>query len=138
TIKEQEPRRLNEESADRTWKRPNRKLKRRQLDPVRLQRALNQQDRGNGDENVLAEEQADIVGRRRHRGHMLSGRLVELPMLLLGGGKRHRRDQRPDRLSLARHRSQAERRKDLAETEIEDEHPPRRGAAHPADQSAGL
>ncbi len=82
--------------------------------------------------DVLAEEQPDIVGRGRHRLHPLGRLLVELAMLLLGRGERHRRDQRADGLRMARDRRQAERREDLPEAEIDDEQPPGRCAAHSA------
>ena len=57
------------------------------------------------EEDVLAEEQADIVGRRRHRLDPFGRALVELTVLLLRGRNRHRGNQRPHRLRMARHGS---------------------------------
>ena len=124
---------MDQEGADRGRYRPHRQLEGRQRDPEACERALDQQDRRDREENILAEEQPDIVGGRRHRFHMLRGVLVELAVLLLRGGDHHRRDERPHGLRMPRDRSQAERGEDLADREIDDQQPARGRAANAGD-----
>ena len=63
---------------------------------------LDQQDRGDRDEDVLAEEQADIVGRGRHGLDPLVGRSSSSPCCFSAAASGHRRDQRAHRLRRAR------------------------------------
>ena len=67
---------MDEEGADRAGDRPQREVQRLDIVTIGREDLLDQDDRADGDENVLAEEEADIVGRRRHRLHVLGRVLV--------------------------------------------------------------
>jgi hypothetical protein len=112
---------MDQEGDDRGRDRPDRQLERRQLIAVGRQGLLDQDDRADRDEDVLAEEQADIVGGSRIALHLFGGFLLELAMLLLGRGQRHRRDQRPHRLGMAGNRREAERSRHLPEEQVDDQ-----------------
>ncbi len=43
------------------------------LDPTRLQhKVVHEDDRAEGDKNIFAEEQPDVIGRRRHRAQAVA------------------------------------------------------------------
>ncbi len=92
---------MNQEGADRGGDCPQRQVERRQLDSEARHRTLDEENGADGNEDVLAEEEPDVVGRRRQSLHLLASVLVELAMLLFRGGFGHWSDQWPDGLWMA-------------------------------------
>ena len=116
--------------------RPQRQLRRRDRYSVLLQKTADQQDRADGDEDVLAEEERDVVDRGGIGADKIAGFLVERGVAL-GRRFRHRRDDGAHHLNGSAKRGEAERRSDLADGEIEDEDAARAGALQLADERAG-
>ena len=53
---------MDRERGDRRGDRPDRELERFDHDAVLLKEALDQEDRGNGNEDIFTEKESDIVG----------------------------------------------------------------------------
>ena len=127
---------MHREGGHRGRDRPQRHLQRLDAHAVLLEEALDEQDRADGDEHVLAEEQPDVVGRRGVGAHEPPLRLAERAEPRLRGPLGHGRDERPHHLRVPAERGEAERGGDLAEREVGEEHAPRRGRPQPRDAPA--
>ena len=97
----------------------------------RCERLLDEHDRADGEEDVLAEEQADIVGRGGIGLHL--SRLVLVELRHAASRPRPAPSARPAGRPSAdgRRSSEADRRGDLAEEQIEDQQPAGRRACKP-------
>src|SRR3546814_1195968 len=81
--------------------------------------ALHQQDRADGEEDVLAEEEADIVGGGGEGLDLFALVFGERVVPCLGGGFRHRGDERADGLRMPRDRGEADRRSEEHTSELQ-------------------
>jgi hypothetical protein len=95
-----------------------------------------QQDRADGNEDVLADEHADIVHRGRVGTDQPACRFRRRAVAGFGGF-RHRRDQRPDHLGVPAQGRQAKCGGDLADEHIEQQHAAGGGGPHAPDQRLG-
>ena len=120
-IEEQHARAVDEERADRRRNRPDGEARRLDVNAVLVEKAANEQDRADRDEDVLAEEDADVVGRRGVRANPESRRIVDLAEPRLRRRLGHRRDERPHHLRLPAERRQPERRGELANGEVDEQ-----------------
>ena len=78
--------------------------------PALVQEGRDQHDRAEGDEDVLAEEQPDVVGGRGQRAQLVADAIGQRAVAGLGGALGHRRDQRPHHLHVAAQAGQADAR----------------------------
>jgi hypothetical protein len=69
--KEQDPAPMDKEGGDGGGNGPDRQMQGLHRDPVLLQEADHQEDGADGQEDVLAEEEADIVGAGGEGPHLL-------------------------------------------------------------------
>ena len=127
---------MDQESGNGGRDRPDRQVQRLQADAILLQQSLDQQDRSDGEENILTEEQADIVGRGGPGLHLLAPVIVEISGLRLRRRFGDRRHQRAHGLSVTRDRCEAYRRQPLAQQHIAGEKLPHCRAAHLGDEAA--
>src|SRR3954453_18211639 len=111
-----------------------------ELQPVRrVDEAGDQQDRADGHEDVLAEEDPDRVGARREALDLLPyGLGGPRAVTALGGALGHRVDERADHLRGSADRPQADRGGDLPDQLVQDEEASGGQGAEPGDQTAGL
>ena len=125
---------MNHEGSYRRRYRPKRKVDGRDHVTALLQKALHQQNRTDGDEYILAEEQPDVVGRGGVGPdlHARGCRDGAAPFL---GRLGHRCDQRAHHLRLAEERVQSQGGSDLAQQQIPQEHARRRDGVDGRNQS---
>lgn len=125
---------MKQEGADRARDCPDRKLQGGKRIALRLEHALDQEDGGDREEDVLSEEESDVVGRRGHCAHLLTLREGKRPMGALGGGLGHGGYERAHRLRVPTDVLHAQRCGDLAKAEVEDEQASHRRSAHLPDE----
>ena len=106
--------------------RLTRRAGRLDVDPARVEKAADQQNRADRDEDVFAEEESDVVCRGSVRAHVISHAIADLSESVFGGGFGHRRDERTHHLRMAAERREAERRGDLADREVREQQASRR------------
>ena len=95
-----------------------------------LHHALDEQDRSDGDEDVLAEEHTDVVGRCGVRANLLARGIVEIGNVAFRRTLRHRRNEWAHHLRMPAERYEAECGGDLAHCQIRQQHAPGGSALH--------
>src|SRR5205807_556980 len=96
-----------------------------------------QQDRADGEEDVLPEEEADVVRTGREGADPLPGPLGERAVAALGGALRHGDGERADGLGVPEDVGQPDGGADLPQAQVEREEAPGGEPAEPGDQGAG-
>src|SRR5262249_22681603 len=136
-VEAEEPRPVDEERHDRRRDRPDREAERVDLVALLREEALHEEDRADGDEDVLAEEKPDVVGGGGVGADAPADLVGERAEAALGGGLGHRREERPHHLGMAAERGEAEGGGDLSDREIDEEDASRGGGADPRDELLG-
>ena len=127
---------MNDRRRNRGRDRPQRDREWLHDDVVLFQEALDEQDRTHGEENVFAEERADIVHRRGEGADGVALLFAERAVFLRRSFG-HRCEQGTHHLCMAADRGcQPDGRHRLPEQHIYKKQPSHRGPAQPADQDA--
>ena len=98
---------------------------------------LHQQHRAEGQEQVLAKEQPDIVRSRSQRARLLALYGIGATLLLFRGGFGHWRHQRTHHLRVTTQAGQTERRRGLAQGQISEQQTTWPGPTPTTDQTFG-
>ena len=92
------------------------------LDPTRLQhKVVHEDDRAEGDKNIFAEEQPDVIGRRRHRAQAVAYIARQRAKALFRRPLRHRRQQRAHHLRMSAEAGQPQSGGGFAHKQIDDQ-----------------
>src|SRR4051794_14047826 len=100
---------MDHECANGGRDRPDSEISGVDTNPVLVEETANQQDRANGDENVFAEKQGDVVYRRGIGPDSMPDLERQLAIVVLRGALSHRRDQWPHHLRMPTEGCEAER-----------------------------
>ena len=110
---------MDDERADRGRESPRSRAPPARHDAVLIEKALDQQDRADGDEDVLAEEERDVVRRRGSaRGSGIASAAANSPYRFSAAASAIGAIERTHHLRVSAERGQAERGRDLPYGEI--------------------